>query len=141
MQLKRTSRMVMITGTLLIWAIKFIIRPGCETTGLAAFLLGIAPNLVGSFLIPFAACWFFQGRAHFLARLFSVQGVAGLRGVCVMGFGLVVINEFLQLYPLFGRTFDVNDLVFSLAGTVCSYFVFNRLQCGKTYPYSGTELG
>lgn len=117
----------MITGTLLIWTVKFILRPVIGTSGFTSFFLGILPNLLGSFLIPFAAFWFFKGRNHFVAKIFRIGELQELRSVCWMGFGLVVINEFLQLYPLFGRTFDVNDLLFSFIGTIASYMVFARL--------------
>jgi len=127
MHLKRTCRYTMITGTLLIWTIKFVLRPSLSFHGSTAFLLGIAPNLLGSMLIPFAACWFFQGRQHIVAKVFRLETTQDLRFVCMMGFGLVVINEYLQLFPAFGRTFDAWDLVFSLLGTVVSYFAFRQL--------------
>lgn len=128
MELKHISRRLVIAGTLLIWAIKFIIRPLSLFDDPTRLFLGIAPNLFGSFLIPFGAYWFFSGRNFLLARIFRIQSAYDLRLVCVMGLGMLVINEYLQLIPFFGRTFDVYDIFSSLVGLVTSYFVFARIQ-------------
>lgn len=128
MDLKQISRWSVITGTLLIWTIKFIIRPLHLFEEPLSFFLGIAPNLFGSFLIPFGAYWFFSGRNFLLARIFRLQNVYDLRLVCMLGFGMLVVNEYLQLIPVFGRTFDYNDILFSSVGLLASYFVFGRLQ-------------
>ena len=118
----------MVIGTLVIWTIKFLLRPANPSGEFTRFFLGIAPNLLGSFLIPFGAYCFFNGRDNMLARIFRLQSIQDLRFVCMLGFGLVVINEYLQLIPYFGRTFDGFDILFSVAGTVCSYFLFAQLQ-------------
>ncbi|HEY6504737.1 MAG TPA: hypothetical protein VIZ28_12230 [Chitinophagaceae bacterium] len=128
MELKQISKRLFIFGTLAIWAIKFIIRPLHLFDDPAKFFLGIAPNLFGSFLIPFAAYWFFSGRNFFIARIFSIQSMYDLKLVCMMGFGMLIINEYLQLIPFFGRTFDYNDIVFSSVGLMASYFVFGKIQ-------------
>jgi hypothetical protein len=128
MELKRTSKKIVITGTLIIWAIKFIIRPLHLFDEPAKFFLGIAPNLFGSFLIPFGAYWFFSGRNFLLARVFRIQSMYDLRLVCLMGLGMLIINEYLQLIPFFGRTFDYNDIIFSAVGLMASYFIFGRIQ-------------
>lgn len=127
MELKTISKRLVIAGTLIIWTIKFGIRPFFHTEQPLQFFLGIAPNFLGSFLIPFGACWFFSGRNYWIARLFHLEGIAGLRQVCLLGFGMLVINEYLQLFPVFGRTFDYYDILFSLIGLSCSYFVFARM--------------
>ncbi|HNR17771.1 MAG TPA: hypothetical protein PKG90_13975 [Chitinophagaceae bacterium] len=128
MELKQISKWVMITGALFIWAVKLFIRPQFHFDEPLHFFFGIAPNLVGSFLIPFGACWFFSGREFLLARIFRVENLNDLRIVCLLGFGMLVINEYLQLLPVFGRTFDYNDIVFSSVGLVISYFVFSKAQ-------------
>ena len=127
MELKHISKWFVITGTLVIWAIKFIIRPLNLFDEPAKFFLGIAPNFFGSFLIPFGAYWFFSGRDFFIARLFHIQSAYDLRLVCMLGFGMLILNEYLQRIPYFGRTFDYNDIIFSSVGLVLSYFVFGRL--------------
>jgi hypothetical protein len=128
MELKSASRILVITGTLLIWAIKFIIRPMNLFEEPLRFFLNIAPNLFGSFLIPFGAYWFFSGKQFFIARIFRIETQYDLRLVCIIGFGMLVVNEYLQLIPYFGRTFDYNDILFSSVGLMASYFVFEKLQ-------------
>lgn len=128
MELKQTSKRLVIIGALLIWTIKLIIRPLSIFDDPTRFFLGIAPNLFGSFLVPFGAYWFFSGKNFLVARVFRIQSAYDLRLVCVMGLGMLVANEYLQLIPLFGRTFDLYDIIFSLVGLVTSYFVFAKLQ-------------
>ena len=128
MELKQLSKWVVITGALIIWTIKLVIRPikpGGETT---QYFLNVAPNLLGSFLIPFGACWFFSGRNFLVARIFKLECQYDLRLVCLMGFGMLVVNEYLQLIPYFGRTFDYNDILFSSVGLIISCMVFGKIQ-------------
>ena len=128
MDLKQISKWFVIVGTLLIWAIKFVIRPLHLFDEPLKFFLGISPNLFGSFLIPCGAYWFFSGRNFWVARIFRIQSAYDLRLVCVLGFGMLVVNEYMQLIPFFGRTFDVNDIIFSSVGLILSYFAFGRIQ-------------
>lgn len=127
MELKPISRLIAITGTLIIWTVKFGIRPFTRFEEPTQFILGIAPNLLGSFLIPFCAYWFFCGRYNLLARIFRIQSLFDLRFVCLLGFGMLLINEYLQLFPVFGRTFDFFDIISSATGLTVSYFVFGKL--------------
>src|SRR4030095_9040681 len=127
MELKRISKWIVIVGTLLIWLVKFGLRPFYDFGQPINFFLGVAPNLFGSFLIPFAASWFFSDREFLLARIFRIHSVADLRLVCFMGFAMLVVNEYLQLIPIFGRTFDYFDIVFSAVGLSASYFVFGKM--------------
>lgn len=120
MQLKKISRRVVIAGTLLIWAIKFILRPFVHIPHPFKPLVGFAPNLIGSFLLPFGACWFFQ-------KYFRLQTSADLTFTCSFGLLLVIINEYLQLIPIFGRTFDYLDIIFSVVGVFIGHIVFARL--------------
>jgi hypothetical protein len=127
MELKRVSRWILITGTFIIWLIKFGIRPYYDFGQPTNFFLGIAPNLFGSFLIPFGAYWFFSGRGFLVARIFRIHSLVDLRNVCLLGFAMIVVNEYLQLIPVFGRTFDYFDIAFSAIGLSTSYFVFGRI--------------
>ena len=106
MEIKQISKRLVIAGSLLILSIKLIIRPFYLSDDPARFFLGIAPNLFGSFLIPFAAYWLFNGKDFSIARIFKIQSLYDLRAVCLIGLGLLIINEYLQLIPFFGRTFD-----------------------------------
>lgn len=126
MELKHISKWFVIAGTLVIWVIKFIIRPMQLFNEPTTFFLGIAPNLLGSFLIPFGAYWFFSGRNFLLARVFRIQSPYDLRLVCLLGFGMLIVNEYLQQIPFFGRTFDYNDILFSSVGLLLSCFVFGK---------------
>jgi len=127
MDLKRVSKWIVISGTLLIWAIKWLIRPMNLFDEPMKYFLNVAPNLFGSFLIPFAAYWFFTGRDYWIARLFRIQSGYDLRLVCFMGFGMLVVNEYLQRIPFFGRTFDYNDILFSSVGLIAACFVFGEI--------------
>jgi hypothetical protein len=131
MNLKYTCRSFVITGTLVIWAIKYIIRPLDLFDEPVKFILGVAPNLLGSFLIPFGAYWFFSGKNFLVARIFRIRSAYDLRQVCLLGFGMLIVNEYLQRIPYFGRTFDYYDILFSSVGLGVSYFVFGRIQARK----------
>jgi len=135
MGLKEISKWLVITGTLLIWFIKYILRPPDLFDEPVKFFLGIAPNLLGSFLIPFGAYWFFSGRSYLVARFFRIQSLYDLRQVCLLGFGMLIVNEYLQRIPYFGRTFDYNDILFSSVGLMVSYFVFRKIQFRKSRAY------
>lgn len=128
MDLKQASKRIFFGGTLLIWLIKFIIRPLYTETDAGRFFLNIAPNFFGAFLIPFAAYWLFSGRNFLIARLFRIGSGYELRQVCLMGFGMLIVNEYLQRISFFGRTFDYFDILFSSVGLALSCFVFARLQ-------------
>ncbi len=125
MYLKKVSRTIVIIGTLLIWAIKFFIRPFVHIPSVIKPLAGFAPNLIGSFLLPFGACWFFQ-------RFFRFQTAADLTLTCCFGLLLVIINEYLQLIPVFGRTFDYLDIFSSVVGVFCGHLVFGKLLANQT---------
>jgi len=127
MDLKKVSKWIVICGTLLIWAIKWLIRPMNLFEEPMKYFLNVAPNLFGAFLIPFAAYWFFTGRDYWIARIFRIQSGYDLRLVCLMGFGMLVVNEYLQRIPFFGRTFDYNDILFSSVGLVAACFVFGEI--------------
>ncbi len=118
----------MVAGTLLIWLIKFLIRPYLHPTGTTGFLLGIAPNLLGSFLVPFGAYWLFTHPYFADGRLLRYSFFADMRMVCLGGFGLLVVNEYLQKIPVFGRTFDYFDIVSSAVGLLFSYYCISALQ-------------
>jgi len=135
MELKRISKWMVIAGVLVIWSVKFGIRPFGDWDQPMKFLLGIAPNLAGSFLIPFGACWFFSGKEFFLARIFRIHSINDLRAVCMLGFGMLVVNEYLQLIPVFGRTFDYFDLISSVIGLTVSYFVYGKIYTRILYRY------
>jgi len=125
MHLKHISKWVMIAGILLIWGVKFIIRPFVHIPDACKLLCGIAPNLIGSFLVPFGACLFFQ-------RFFRLQSLRDLSFTCLFGLLLVIMNEYLQRIPVFGRTFDYLDIVSSVIGVCFGYWAFSGLMKRET---------
>ena len=119
-QLKTYSRLVVICGTLMIWMVKFVIRPFDLYPSWLTPAVGFAPNLVGSFLLPFGAYWLF--RPYFLLR-----DMYDVKMTCWFGLLLVIINEYLQLVPVFGRTFDTLDILASFTGVYLGYRAFAKL--------------
>jgi hypothetical protein len=120
MYLKTVSKWMMITGTLLIWAVKFVVRPFVHIPTSLKPVMGLAPNLIGSFLLPFGACLFFR-------RFFRLETAQDLTFTCSFGLLLVIINEYLQLIPAFGRTFDYLDIFSSVMGVFLGHVVFGKL--------------
>jgi glycopeptide antibiotics resistance protein len=119
---------MVVAGTLFIWAIKFFIRPYLHPAGVPGFLCGVAPNGIGSFLVPFAAYWLYTHPRFFNGRLLRFTFFSDVRLVCLFGFGLGVVNEYLQLVPVFGRTFDVFDILSSAVGLLLSCALFTTMQ-------------
>ncbi len=120
MYLKTFSRWTVLIGTFIIWTVKFLLRPYMHIAPEWKIISGIAPNFIGSFLLPFGACWFFQ-------RFFRLQNLQDLRITCWFGLILVVINEYLQLIPVFGRTFDYFDILSSFVGVYFGYVAFAKV--------------
>lgn len=119
MELKTLCKWITIIGVLLIWAIKWAIRPWFHFNAVITFLLGIAPNLIGAMLLPIGASWL-------LEKYIDLRNVFLMRWFCVISFLLLVINEYLQLIPVFGRTFDYYDILASAAGLYFSYQVMMK---------------
>ena len=128
MQLRAFRKRLVVAGTLLIWLIKLLIRPYLHSTGTTGFLLGIAPNLLGSFLVPFGAYWLFTQSCFNNGHLLRLSGFADTRLVCLSGFVLLLINEYLQKIPFFGRTFDYYDIISSVVGLFAAYYCISALQ-------------
>lgn len=120
MILKNYSKWIVTAGTLTIWSIKFIIRPFVHVPDMLKPFTDVAPNLIGTFLLPFVACWFLQ-------KYFRLETLRQLKITCWVGLVLVIINEYLQLIPFFGRTFDYLDILFSFVGTGIGYYTFAKL--------------
>lgn len=128
MEFRKLIKKIIITGVLMIWFIKFIVRPYVPLEGIAEFTAGIAPNFLGSLLVPFVAYWLYTHPQFFNGRLLRFYFFSDTRIVCLTGFSLALVNEYLQLIPFFGRTFDYYDLVFSAFGLVLSFYCFSFLQ-------------
>lgn len=119
-QLKNYSRSIVFCGTLLIWIIKFFIRPFHLYADWLSPFIGFAPNLIGTFLLPFGACWLFQ-------KYFLMRNNFEVKLACASGLLLVIIDEYLQLFPIFHRTFDYLDILSSFVGTFFGYKLFTKM--------------
>lgn len=116
MPFKTISWRIFIAGALLIYAVKFVVRPYVPVPDIAQPLVDVFPNLAGTFLLPF-------GTLLFLGKYIRMQTAADLRLICGSGLLLVIINEYLQRISFFGRTFDYLDIAASFAGITAGYFV------------------
>jgi hypothetical protein len=116
-----TSKVVTILGIVCIIFIKFVVRPYLNIGHTWQWLEDIGPNFIGTFLLPFGAYWWFR-------KIFILQSPNQVRSTCMIGLILVVVNEYLQLIPVFGRTFDYLDLLASAPGTLLGYIAFRSLQ-------------
>ena len=116
----KLSRSAMIIGTLVIWSIKFIVRPYVPVPFLLQPLVDVAPNLIGSVLIPFGAYLFFK-------KYFKLETLQQLRFTCLFGLMLGIIDEYLQLISFLGRTFDYLDILATFMGVYIGYKVFYKL--------------
>ena len=119
-QLKNYSRIIVVSGTLIIWVIKFLIRPFNLYTDWMSPFIGFAPNLIGTFLLPFGAYWLFK-------KYFFMRNNYEVKLTCAFGLLLVIIDEYLQLIPVFHRTFDYLDILASFIGVYIGYIVFAKL--------------
>lgn len=119
MSLKKLSALLVIAGTLVIWSIKLFVRPMVHLSQPAQLIIDIAPNLLGAFLLPFGCCWL-------LSKYVNLQRPAHLLFFNTTCFILLIVNELLQLVPVFGRTFDVYDIAASAAGLAAATVALNN---------------
>jgi hypothetical protein len=122
------SKWALALGILTLLLVKLYIRPYVHTEGSVKFIMGIAPNFMGAFLMPFGANWLYTHPRFFNGSLRRYPFFSDTRIICLFGFVLIVINEYLQLIPIFGRTFDYFDIVFSAIGMSCAFYVFTLFQ-------------
>lgn len=123
--MERTScKWITIVGILCIWTVKWVVRPYFHFNAVITFLLGITPNLLGSALLLTGAVWIFT-------RYIYAGESLMLRWFCMVCFLLLVINEYLQLIPFFGRTFDYYDILASALGLYISYIFIGKYVLGK----------
>lgn len=128
MNLRTVSKWVLVAGILCIWLVKLVVRPLLPLGEVTGFLMGVAPNFIGAFLVPFAAYWLYTHPRFFNGRLLRFSFCSDPRYVCSFGFVLGAVNEYLQLLPIFGRTFDYNDLFSTILGLILANFCFSSLQ-------------
>ena len=117
--MQQHKRWILIIGLFLIILVKFIIRPFVAVPPSLGLYRDVAPNLISSFLIPF-------GADLFLKRWIQLIDKRSVLWLCIAGLVIISLNEIAQLFPVFRRTFDYFDLVFSLIGVSLGYLVFTR---------------
>ena len=122
-----------LSGFLFILFIKFYLRPWGDLEGNARLLCGLAPNFIASFTVPFGAYWLFTHAQFFNGCLMRFPVFSDVRLVLLSGLVLIVINEYFQLLPVFGRTFDYLDLAASVAALPFSWYSFTGLQRIMSY--------
>jgi hypothetical protein len=120
--MKKSLRLGLSTF-LVILLIKYGIRPLWYHHGVWGFWLGIAPNALSALVFP--AVWLGM-REHRLVQRFTPMACQPLGPACLTALLVIGINETCQLHPVFGRTFDVYDLLFSAAGIFVGYRCFTR---------------
>jgi hypothetical protein len=120
MPLHLLSKRVTITLTVLVLLIKFTIRPYFYFPKPITFFLNIAPNLLGAFALLFGAFWLLE------KYFFKVQSMLQVKLVTLTFFMALIFNEYLQLIPVFGRTFDWYDIMGSAIGLSVSYSIFSK---------------
>ena len=125
----QNKRWILLAGLFLIVLVKFIIRPHIPVPTAFFLYRDVAPNLISAFLIPF-------GADLFLKRWILLVKKKDVFWVCFVGLLVITLNEMAQLFPIFRRTFDYFDLVFSLIGVSIGYFVFTRYFMCSTQKHS-----
>ena len=120
MRLNLYCKWQVLTGVPFIIFIKLYLRPLFRSYEVFGFMLGVAPNLIGAYLLIFSSYLVLKKRQF----LFDKNV---LRYQCFLFFTLLTCNEYLQKFPVFRRTFDYWDILFSVVGIAIGYFVFNKL--------------
>lgn len=115
--MRQYKRWILLTGLLLIVLVKFIIRPYIAVPASLLIYRDVAPNLISAFLIPF-------GADLFLKKWVLLVKKTDVLRICLFGLLVITLNEIAQLFPIFKRTFDYFDIVFSLIGVGIGYLVF-----------------
>ena len=128
MLLRRYSKWIVLTGAVLILFIKLYIRPYVPLEGVVNYMEGVAPNFIAAFVMPFGAYWLYTHPLFFNGLLLRFPFFSDTRLVSLFGFTLIVINEYFQLMPVWGRTFDYLDIVSSAIGQLSAYYAFILLQ-------------
>jgi hypothetical protein len=105
---------ICIAGIAFIFCIKFIIRPYLHVPSYFQIFVDVAPNFICGLIFPFMIYWLSNNLIHLKTKL-SVQAA------CIIAFLGLTVNEFSHLMPIFKRTFDVHDIIFSAIGIFTNY--------------------
>jgi len=131
--MRKYCKWIVLAGFLLVLLIKFYLRPYGGLEGNARLLCGLAPNFIASFTVPFGAYWLFTHNQFFNGCLMRFPVFSDVRLILLSGLILIVINEYFQMIPVFGRTFDYLDIVASVSALPFSWYSFTLLQKVMNY--------
>ena len=124
--MEKSKRLILFIGFILIVLVKLFIRPFVTLPPALFICRDVAPNLISAFLIPFCG-------DLFLKRWIQLIEKRSVLFICGIGMVILVLNELAQLFPVFHRTFDYFDILFSFIGVALGYFVFIQFFiCSKT---------
>ena len=74
----------------------------------------------------------YLGADLFLKKWVPLKDKRNVFLVCSAGLLVITLNEIAQLFPIFKRTFDYFDLLFSLIGVGLGYYIFVQYFLTKT---------
>jgi hypothetical protein len=120
--LKNGFGIIPVTCVIMVWLVKLFIRPYFSFPYPVKFLLGIAPNFLDGFLLPFAITW---ARSYIPVTL-SKYGVMvkperTLRYSCLLTFLFLILVEGMQLFSFSMHTYDHWDIAASAVGVALAY--------------------
>ena len=117
--MQKKKLLIFIIGALLILIVKFYVRAYLKVPASLALARDVAPNLLSAFILPFGVDLFFK-------RWIAILNKKTLLQVCLGGLLFLVCNEIAQLFPIFRRTFDFYDILFSCIGIALSYIFYQK---------------
>jgi hypothetical protein len=115
-----TNAIIAVCWALII-LIKFVLRPIYFNDPNFSLLLGIGPNFLASFSGIFIAHKLLQYSFWFN---FNVP----IKIALLVWWLVAILNEVLQLIPLFGRTFDWLDMLASMFAIPFSYWAYTKIE-------------
>lgn len=106
--------------------VKWGMRPWLYQEPVLGFALGVAPNCLAGFGFPFLLNRLHAWRLGLPRWWPALHTGAALQRALLWGWLALFVNELFQLLPVFGRTFDYWDLVFSGIGLLAGQWVYQR---------------
>lgn len=117
--MKRKKITIFLIGAFIILYDKFYLRHYVHLPAQFNLAKDVAPNLISAFIFPFCADLFFKRWVQLTHKKVVFQ-------VCLAGLIFMIGNELAQLFPIFKRTFDLYDILFSFIGISFGYLVYTK---------------
>ncbi len=118
---------IFLVGAFIILYDKFYVRHFVHLPNQFNLAKDVAPNLISAFLFPFCVDLFFK-------RWVQLTNKKSIFHICLVGLIFMIGNELAQLFPIFKRTFDLYDILFSFIGISFGYFVYTRWFLAEATP-------